>query len=76
MRNVTIALDEKVADWARVWAAQHQTSVSRMLGDLLEQRMREEDQYAQAMARYLSVKPVMLKMGGRYPSREESHERG
>jgi hypothetical protein len=55
---------------------QHQTSVSRMLGELLERRMQEEDQYAQAMSRYLLVKPAMLKIGGRYPTREESHERG
>jgi len=32
MRNVTVTMEEDVAKWARVWAAEHDTSVSRMLG--------------------------------------------
>lgn len=76
MRNVTVSLDERVADWARVWAAKHNTSVSRMLGELLESRMLEEDAYATAMARYQAVQPMALKTAdSRYPSREEAHER-
>jgi hypothetical protein len=76
MRNVTVSLDEAVADWARVWAAKHNTSVSRMLGELLESRMAEEDAYATAMSRYLAGKPMALKdAASRYPSREDVHDR-
>jgi len=75
MKNVTITLNEKVVQWARVWAAKHHTSVSRLVGEMLEQRMREERGYEAAMKQFLAAKPVSLKRGGRYPSRDELHER-
>jgi len=76
MKNVTITLDEKTAAWARVHAARHNTSVSRMLGELLEQRMRENGEYEDAMRRFLSRKVTPLKAAGSvYPEREDSHER-
>jgi hypothetical protein len=39
LRNVTVTLEEDVAQWARVEAARQDTSVSRLLGALLKQRM-------------------------------------
>lgn len=75
MKNVTITLKEEVAQWARVWAARHNTSVSRLLGEMLETRMREEENFETARKRYLSRKPVALKRSGEYPSREEIHDR-
>jgi plasmid stability protein len=70
MRNVTITLDDEVARWARIWAAEHETSVSRMLGEMLRERMLRERSYEQAMERYLSAGGFHLG-GGPYPSREE-----
>ena len=75
MRNVTVTLDEDVARWARIWAAQHETSVSRMLGEMLRERMIQEERYEAAMQRFLAVEPRPLKTGGRYPTRDEIHER-
>ncbi|HXV08453.1 MAG TPA: DUF6364 family protein [Burkholderiales bacterium] len=76
MKNVTITLDEKTATWARVYAAKHNTSVSRMVGEMLQQRMRESHEYDEAMRRFLAKKPVRLKRaGGRYATREETHDR-
>jgi hypothetical protein len=75
MKNVTITLKEEVAQWARVLAARHNTSVSRLLGEMLETRMREEQDFEHARRRYLSRKPVALKRSGKYPSREEIHDR-
>jgi plasmid stability protein len=49
VRNVTVILDDEVAGWARVWAARHNTSVSRMLGDLLAENMTHEEQYTVSM---------------------------
>jgi plasmid stability protein len=49
MKNVTITLDEDVARWARVWAARHDTSVSRISGELLQEHMRQEEGYEAAM---------------------------
>ncbi len=39
LRNVTVTLEEDVAQWARIEAARQNTSVSRMLGALLKERM-------------------------------------
>jgi hypothetical protein len=36
---VTVTLEEDVAQWARIEAARQNTSVSRMLGALLKERM-------------------------------------
>jgi plasmid stability protein len=75
MKNITIRLDDDVAQWARVWAARHNTDVSKALGDVLKRMMKENSGYAQAMQQYLSVKPSPLKQSGSYRSRDELHER-
>lgn len=76
MKNVTITLDDEVARWARIRAAEKNTSVSRLVGNLLKEMMREEADYALAMEQYLMIQPVLLKqVGDRYPRREELHER-
>ena len=76
MRNVTITLPEEVARWARVWAAKHDTSVSRMLGDLLRQHMEQEQRFDAARRSFYSRGPGKLKRGrARYPRREDLHER-
>jgi len=74
LRNVTVTLEEKVARWVRVEAARQDKSVSRLLADLLKERMREKDSYKRAMREALSRKPF-LKTDGRYLSREEVHDR-
>ncbi|MBX9630561.1 MAG: CopG family transcriptional regulator [Burkholderiales bacterium] len=76
MKNVTITLDEELAAWARVHAARQDVSVSRMIGEMLEQRMRESAEYEESMRRFLARKPVKLSRGRvRYPAREELHDR-
>lgn len=49
MKNITITMDEAVAEWVRIEAARRNTSVSRLLGEWLGDKMRQEDAYAQAM---------------------------
>ena len=76
MKNVTITLDEVTAGWARVHAAERNLSMSRFVGELLQQQMRESREYEVAMRRFLSRRPVRLKREGeRYPNREEIHDR-
>jgi plasmid stability protein len=76
MKNVTITLDEEVARWARIRAAERNTSVSRLVGELLKEEMQAEKGYRQAMERYLARKPKMLKKPTeRYPKREELYDR-
>ena len=76
MKNVTITLKEEVARWARIKAAERNTSVSRLLGEILQERMQEEESYRLAMEQYLAQAPQPLKQARqRYPRREELHER-
>ncbi len=49
MKNVTVSMEESVADWARMEAARRNTSVSRLVGEMLADKMRQDDAYAQAM---------------------------
>ncbi len=74
LRNVTVTLEEEVAQWARIEAARRDTSVSRWLGELLRERMSAEDDYEKAMRRAVGRKPF-LRSDGRYLTREEVHDR-
>jgi hypothetical protein len=71
---VTVTLEEKVARWARIEAGRQDTSVSQLLGAILKERMREDDNYERAMRQALIRKPF-LKTDGKYLSREDVHER-
>jgi len=75
MKNITITLKEEVARWLRVWAAEHDTSVSRFVGRLVEERMNAQRQYERSKQSFLSRHPKALKSTGSYPSREALHER-
>ena len=74
LRNVTVTLEEEVAQWARIEAARQDTSVSRLLGALLRERMSAQDAYEKAMRRALERRPF-LRSDGRYLTREEVHDR-
>ncbi|MFP3867207.1 MAG: hypothetical protein ACLFUU_03475 [Desulfobacteraceae bacterium] len=76
MKNVTITLDEEVARWARIRAAERNMSVSRLVGEMLREKMSQEETYLNAMQQYLAQQPQALKKPGElYPSRRELHER-
>ncbi|TVQ28294.1 MAG: hypothetical protein EA383_00805 [Spirochaetaceae bacterium] len=75
-RNITISLDAEVARWARVKAAENDTSVSRMLADQLEQQMVQDTEYERAQARFLSKPLRRLRTENTpYPQRDSLHER-
>ena len=75
MKNVTVTLDEETARWARIEAAHRDMSVSALIRELLSEHMHSRATYEDAMRRYLSRAPTALKEGGRYPTREELHDR-
>lgn len=62
-------MENSVADWARVEAARRNTSVSRMVGELLAEKMRHDRRYEQAMRE--AIKFDALPFEGRYPTRDE-----
>jgi hypothetical protein len=76
MKNITTTLTEDAARWARVRAAELDTSVSRLVGDLLIDMMRQEAGYRAAMRFALTRTPVRISaQGTRYPTRDELHDR-
>lgn len=76
MRNVTVTLDEETAAWARVQAAERDMSLSRFIGELLQERRRHSREYEEAMRASLAEKPFNLKGPWKpYPKREELHDR-
>lgn len=76
MKNMTITLDENVARWARIRAAELNTSVSRLVGEMLREKMLDDERYEQAGREYLSQKPVKLKKPGLpHPKREDLYGR-
>ncbi len=76
LKNVTITLEEAVARWARIRAAERDTSVSRLVGELLRDKMLEEQSYEAAMREYLARPARKLRSTGiRYPRRPELYGR-
>lgn len=58
MKNVTITMDDAVADWARIEAARRNTSVSRLVGEMLAEKMRHDDAYDVAMRDAMKFEPI------------------
>jgi hypothetical protein len=56
MKNVTVTMEDSVADWARIEAARRNTSVSRMVGEMLAEKMRHDDAYERAMREALEFR--------------------
>jgi hypothetical protein len=76
MKNITITLDDRIAGWLRVNAAKRGMSVSRFVGDLVHERMREARGYDEAMRRFLSHAPLNFEWAdGHRPTREEINDR-
>lgn len=72
MKNVTVTMEDHVADWARMEAARRNTSVSRLIGELLAEKMRNDDAYERAMNEWLQRRDLPFKSdGSAYPKREE-----
>lgn len=73
MKNVTVSMDDSVADWARMEAARRNTSVSRLVGELLAEKMRHDDAYERAMREWMERDFSFTSDGSPYPTREEMY---
>jgi plasmid stability protein len=60
MKNITITLDAETAAWVRIHAAEQNKSVSRLVGEILQSRMKERRDYQRAMKRCLAKAPLEL----------------
>ncbi len=75
LKNMTITVPEEVARWARRKAADENTSVSKLVGEMLERQMRMTDEYWQAYERWKKLKPIKGIDAANRLSREKAHER-
>jgi hypothetical protein len=75
VKNVTVTMDERVASWARVRAAEREMSLARFIGEILREHMAEEQSYERAMHEFLAVKPRARSAGRPLPSRDNVHDR-
>jgi hypothetical protein len=69
MKNVTITMEDSAADWARMEAARRNTSVSRLVGELVAEKMLGTDTYSGAMHRALEFRSIAFE--GPFMAREE-----
>jgi len=74
MKNVTVSMEDSVAEWARLEAARRNTSVSRLVGEMLAEKMRHDDAYERAMREVLDFESFG-KSDGQYPARESVYGR-
>jgi ribosomal protein S3 len=76
MKNITITLDAETARWIRIKAAEENKSVSRFVGDLLQQQMKDRVEYQRAMQSFLSKPALKLGDPGEpLPKREALYDR-
>jgi len=75
LRNVTITLPEEIAQWARRKAADENTSVSKLIGRILEEQMRRGNEYWQAYERWKKLDSIPGIDAARRLSGEEAHAR-
>jgi hypothetical protein len=74
LRNVTITVDDEVARWARVKAAEENTSVSHLVGDLLRGMMQQHQRFDRAHREFQRLGTSVISDGA-YPRREDLHDR-
>ena len=75
LKNVTITVSEDAARWARKKAAEEGTSVSRLVGAMLENQMRLTDEYWNAYEKWKQLDPIPGLDAANRLSRDEAHER-
>jgi len=74
-KNITIRISADAALWARRKAAEENTSVSRLVGDMLERQMRLTDAYWAAYENFKSIQPFPQVKAANRLTREEAHAR-
>jgi len=71
---MTITVSEEAARWARRKAAEENTSVSKLVGRMLEDQMRSSDEYWRAYEQVKRIRSLRLDAAKRM-TREQVHAR-
>jgi hypothetical protein len=75
LKNMTITVSEDAARWARRKAADENTSVSKLVGRMLEDQMRQTDEYRRAFLRWKKIGAIPGIDAADRLSREEANAR-
>jgi len=71
MKNITISMEEELARWVRVKAAERDMSVSRYIREMLHRQMQQAEEYRRAMKKNIVRRPRDLSGGRAYPGRAQ-----
>ena len=74
LKNVTITLDDEVARWARIKAAEDNSSVSQLVGNLLRGFMQQRERFDRAQREFKRLGSSVIS-DSPYPRREDLHDR-
>jgi len=74
-KNITIKISDEVAYWARKKAAEENTSLSRLVGEMLERHMRMMDDYWRAFEHWKANRAIAERGAVERKTRDEAHER-
>jgi hypothetical protein len=75
MKNVTITVEESALEWVRIEAAKRNTSVSRLVGEMLVDKMRLTDAYQRAAQDWTNKERTWCSDGGAYAKRTDLYDR-
>ena len=75
LKNMTITVSEDAARWARLKAAEENTSVSKLVGQMLDDQMRKSDEYWNAYREWKKMGTLEGIRASERMSREEAHAR-
>jgi HSP90 family molecular chaperone len=75
-QNITLSLEKEIIKKGKVVAARKDTSVSKMLSDLLKSMVEDDERYEAAKKNALQLLKKGIRLGGAITwKREELHER-
>ena len=75
-QNITLSLEKELIKKGKIVAAQRETSISKMLGELLKEIVDKEDQYEAAKRNALQTLQQGLNLGGSFTwKREDLYDR-
>jgi len=75
LKNITITVSEEAAHWARMKAAEESTSVSKLVGRMIEDQMRRGDEYWRAYEKWKTIAAAPGADATKRMSLQETHER-
>jgi hypothetical protein len=76
LKNITITISEEAALWARRKAADRNTSMSKLVGEMIEEQMRVHSaDYWKAYEKWKKLKPIKGLDASKRLTREQVHER-